>query len=134
MNKELFTPSIEHMLDMLADLKARRDLTAMSKKQLIDEAIPAEVAAKIAQIETDFNAIVAGIDSKTAELEAEIKAKVLAGKKTEHGQFLMAVYVKGRSGGYDTTKLDGMAAIIPQILQAKKPDGEPTVSFRAVGK
>jgi hypothetical protein len=44
----------------------------------------------------------------------------------------MAVWAKGRSGGWDTGKLEGYALVHPEIMQAKKPDGEPTVSFRQV--
>lgn len=127
-------PTIEQMLDALANEKSRRDCYIMDKQKLIDEAIPAEVKQAIAEIEGEYALITAAADEIINDLEAQVKAAVLSGKKTERGQYLMAVYTKGRSGGYDTQKLDGMAAIIPQILQAKKPDGEPTVSIRSIGK
>ena len=126
--------TIEQMLDALANEKSRRDCCAMDKQELIDKAIPAKVKKAVQEIEQEYALILSTSDELIAAIETQIKTAVLAEKKTERGQYLMAVYAKGRSGGWDNGKLEGFAMAYPAIMAAKKPDGEPTVSIRAVGK
>lgn len=119
-------------LDRIAELRAFEDVLKLEKQALIDQVITPEIKAKIAEIEAEFAPKIETAELEVDALEAEIKAEVLAEGKSVKGASLMAVFNKGRAGGWDSGALEGMAKFIPQILTAKKPDGEPTVSFRAV--
>ena len=123
-------------LDKLAELMAKKDLLNYDRAQEIEKLIPAEVQAKINKVNVDFDESLNVVNSLIDEIKAEVESEVLASaeKKTVKGQWLMACYVKGRAGGWDSGKLDGYALAHPEILSAKKPDGAPTVQFRAVGK
>jgi len=123
--------TVESKLARLAELQAQKDVFMTDKQRLIDE-IMQPVKDALAEVEGEYALMASISDEEISALETEIKTEVLKIGKTQRGGGLMAMYVKGRAGGYDTAKLDGMAAIIPQILTAKKPDGEPTVRIQSV--
>jgi hypothetical protein len=58
-----------------------------------------------------------------------VKESVIAGGESVKGEFLHAVYVKGRTT-WETKLLDGFAAAHPEILQFRKV-GEPSVTIRS---
>jgi len=124
--------NITQKLDRLAELQAAPDAIRLQKQALIDTILTAEIKAKLAEIDAEFAEPLRASEVLAGELSEEIKADVLATGATVKGSYLMAVYVKGREGGWDSGKLKGFAMAHPEILQAKKPDGEPTVSFRKV--
>jgi hypothetical protein len=119
-------------LDQLAELQSALDAWSAEKASAIDALIPDEIKARIAEVEKELAPKIAGINGDIETLTAEIKAEVLAKGETAKGKYIMATWNKGRAGGWDTGKLEGFALVHPEILKAKKPDGEPTVSFRAV--
>lgn len=122
----------EEKLDRLADWQSALDSWNADKAAAIDEIIPSEIKAKIAEIEKNKNPFIANAQDNITRLTEEIKADVLAARTTVKGKYIMATWNKGRAGGWDSAKLEGFALVHPEILKAKKPDGEPTVSFRAV--
>lgn len=124
--------SITDKLDRLAELQAAPDAIRLQKQALIDTILTDEIKAKLAEIDAEFAEPLRAAEVLAAELSEEIKAEVLAVGATVKGSHLMAVWSKGRAGGWDDGKLRGFAMAHPEILQAKKPDGEPTVSFRKV--
>jgi hypothetical protein len=113
--------------DEIAVLKMRRD-EAMEE---IYSLYPG-VKAALAYIADEHNSQIEILQKRNDEDYETVKNEVIERKKTVKGAFLMATYNKGRSGGWDSAKLEGFALVHPEILKAKKPDGEPTVSFRAV--
>lgn len=119
-------------LDRLAELQSAHDVFVADKDVRIKEVITPEISAKIGQIERETAERTATISAEIEELEAQIKAEVLAAGTTAKGKYIMATWNKGRAGGWDSAKLEGFALVHPEILKAKKPDGEPTVSFRSV--
>ena len=119
-------------LDRLAALRAAPDAIRLEKQALIDSILTQEIRAKLAEIDAEFAPQLTAADEAAAALKAEIAAEVLAGGKTVKGSVLMAVWNKGRAGGWDTAALSGYAAAHPEINQFKKPDGQPTVSFRDI--
>ena len=92
----------------------------------------AQVAIRKAEISAEFDDKAAGVLDNIAKLTAEIKQAVKDAGKTVKGKYFMAVWVKGRDGGWDTAKLQGYALAHPEILTAKKPDGDPSVTIRKI--
>lgn len=119
-------------LDRLAELQAAPDAIRLQKQALVDSILTAEIRAKLAEIDAEFAPQLTAAEEAAAALEAEITAEILAERKTVKGNYLMAVWSKGRRGGFDTTKLEGYAAAHPEINAFRKPDGAPSVSFRKV--
>ena len=126
--------TVEEKLDRLADYKAQLDAILLQKREIIAAFITTEIHAQINSVEVEFQPKLQAVDENITALENEIKNEVLTIGKTQRGAYLMAVLAKGRSGGFDTKMLDGMSKLIPQINEARKPDGEPSVSFRAIDK
>jgi hypothetical protein len=118
------------MLDQLAEYRAEQDAIALRKQELIDAVLTAEIKARLAEIDAEFQEQVNGASANISALEAQIKAAVLTAGATVKGQHLMAVWSKGRVS-WDTKMLDGMVKLIPQIGEARK-EGDPSVSIRKV--
>ncbi len=116
-------------LDKITELEIAQRAKEMEKEKLIDQILTPEIKAKIADIEAEF-----AKDNHLAEeierLTGEVKSEVLSAGETVKGQYLMAVYNKGRVS-WDTKALDGYAAAHPEVAQFKKI-GEPSVSIRGI--
>jgi len=119
-------------LDRLDDYQAQKIIMDLDKQALIDSVYTPEIRQAVKDIEAEFATKSETVDENIAKLTEEIKSDVLQLGGTVKGSHLMAVWNKGRSGGYDTAKLDGMASIIPQIKEAKKPDGEPSITINTI--
>jgi hypothetical protein len=119
-------------LDMLAELEAQKDSIRAQHEEITNSLIPPEIKAAIDANDISYLAAIDAITMQASALETEIRAEVLKIGKTQPGKYYMAVWSKGRAGGWDSGKLDGFAMAHPEILAAKKPDGEPTVSIRPV--
>ena len=101
----------------------------LKKQELIDQVLTPEIKQAIDDISAEFAGRYELAEKKVAETKAEIKIEVLKLGHTIENEFYQVQWKKGSAGGYDTKKLDGMAALIPQLKTALKPDGQPTVSF-----
>jgi len=119
---------IESKLDQLSELYAQRDLSTLEKQRLIDAILTDEIKAKIAEIESEFNGKGEAVSEKIAALESEIKEAVKLNGATVKGQFLQAVFTKGRVT-WDSKSLDGYLKAHPELADFRK-EGEPSVSLR----
>ena len=119
---------INNKLDELAELYAQRDLSEMDKKRLIDTVMTDEIKAKISEIEAEFLGKNEAVFEKITLLESEVKELVKQNGASVKGQFLHAVFTKGRVT-WDSKQLDGLMIAIPELVQARK-EGEPSVSLR----
>lgn len=117
-------------LDRLYELKTAMTETEERKQAEIDTILTPEILAQVEEIRKKWADTTESMTAEIAELEAGIKADVLAGKETVKGNKLMAVWNKGRVS-WDGKKLDGMRALIPQLDTARKV-AEPTVAIREV--
>jgi hypothetical protein len=117
-------------LDALYELKCAIEVSNMDKQALIDSILTPEIKQKIAEIESEFSEKNAVVNTKLSALEYEIKADVVSGGETVKGDYLMAVFTKGRVS-WDTKSLDGYAAAHPEVAQFKKT-GDPSVSIRTI--
>jgi hypothetical protein len=124
--------TIEELLDQLSEAQSQLDGLTLAKNETIKNLIPPEIKSGIDGIELEFKTHSDAAQANIAELTSLIKKEVEAFGATVKGKHLMAVWVKGRDGGYDTKQLDGMAKLIPEIAAAKKPDGKPTVAIKSI--
>jgi hypothetical protein len=119
-------------LDLLADYMVQRDNLMVHKQTLIDEVMNAEIKAKLAEIDADFNVGAERINENIEGLGSELKSEVLALGTSVKSTVLHAVWNKGRVS-WDTKSLDGYALAHPELLPYRK-EGEPSVSIRPVTK
>jgi hypothetical protein len=119
-------------LDTIANWQAQKDVMALDKQALVDSVLTPEIKSKLAEIDAEFAGKTEVIDANIATLQEEVEAEVLAQGTTVKGTYLMAVWNKGREGGWDGAKLAGFAMAHPEIMSAKKPDGKPSIAFRKI--
>lgn len=117
----------EKYLNGLMETK-RLDVEAQTRAKT--QAVYDEVAQRKRDIEAEFSGKGADVDANIKALEAEIKAEVVAGKKTVKGKFFQAVYVKGRVT-WNTDKMEAWMNDHPFLAAARK-EGEPSVTLRKV--
>ena len=118
-------------LNELAEIYAAREAVNLMKQDLIDKVLTPEIKAQIAEIEAEFADNIQVVNGRAAALEAEVKAAVATNGASVKGDYLQAVYAKGRTS-WDTKALEGFAAAHPEIEKFRKT-GEPSVSIRKVG-
>ena len=124
----------EELLDLLAENRSMRDVLILEKTAKSKALIPSEIQVQLDALEVEFAENIAVIDNLITDLESQVRELTIEKGATVKGRYLMAIWNKGRSGGWDNGKLEGFAMAYPAILAAKKPDGEPTVSIREIGK
>ena len=122
--------TIHDMLNQLYEMRVARNDIEDAKQAELNKVITPEIKTQMMNIEAEFSDKLGAADAAIAQLELEIKVGVITNGATVKGKKLMAVYNKGREGGWDSAKLKGFAMAHPEILAAKKPDGEPTVTIR----
>jgi len=117
-------------LNKLSELQAQADVIRMHFEDLRKSILTPEIQTQLddiaAEERTSMDALQSGID----ELTAEVKADVLNAGATVKGDYMMAVYNKGRVS-WDTKGLDGFAIAHPE-MQAFRKVGEPTITLRKV--
>lgn len=121
---------IQTKLDELSELYTQRDIATLEKQRLIDELYTAEIKAKIADIEAEFAGKTEAVSDKITLLEGEVKELVKTEGASVKGQFLHAVFTKGRVT-WDSKALDGYAKAHPELTEYRK-EGEPSVSLRKI--
>lgn len=120
---------IRNVLNALADIRSAIDTINLEKQALIDTVITPEIKLRLAEIDAEFAEKIDAAQKRAAELETIAKLGVIECGESVKADFLHAVYSKGRVT-WDSKTLDGMAKLIPQILEARK-EGDPYVSIKA---
>jgi len=121
---------IKGLLDKLDEFRAKRDLLSLERYELHDKVITPEIKAKLDEIDIEYDDKEGAVSENIRLLTDEIKASVLEHGEKVKGEFLQAVYVKGRSS-WDTKGLMGYAKAHPEI-DAFYMRGNPSVSIRIV--
>lgn len=116
----------EDAVDLLMQIRSGIANIANAKQRFQDSVL-IEYHHKIQAFDDDIDEL----QAKAAVIEEQVRKSVLAGGKTIKGKLGQAVWAKGRIS-WDAKGLEGVAAVIPEILQFRK-EGEPSVSIRAVG-
>jgi len=123
-------PTPEELLELYTDTVLRIDQETANKQALIDQVIPQEVKDRIAEINDEFDPILAGLQTMKKTVEDQLRYEVVnSGVKKVQGNTFTATLVKGRTT-WDTKILDGMVALVPQIEVARKT-GDPSVRITA---
>lgn len=105
--------------------KLRRDLD-----EKIEAVMTEEVRQAIADLRAEYLPKQSIVDQRITETVALIKEMTVQRGVTVNGSRMMAVYLPGRET-WDGKKLEGLAMVIPAVLEAKKV-GDPSVTIRAV--
>lgn len=117
-----------------AEIENKRAVEAKAKIDAELQAKTAQVYASLnirkSEIEAEFGEKARAVDANIAALTEEIKRDTAAHGASVKGKVFHAIYVKGRVS-WDTDKLDGMMALIPQLREARK-EGAPSVSIRRI--
>ena len=121
---------IKTKLDTLADFQAMVQAMELEKQQLLDEAIPAEVKTRMAEIEAEFSGKLDAARVNIDALTEEIKVAVVNAGASVKGSFLHAVWAKGRVS-WDDKGLSGYMVAHPEVAAFRK-EGSPSVSIRSV--
>ena len=122
--------TIEHKLDALADLQSQKDVISLQKQAVIDSVLTPEIRQKLADIDAEFAGKSEFVDAEIARLTDSVKTEVLLNGATVKGNFLMAVYTKGRET-WDGKGLAGFMVAHPEIEKFRKV-GEPSISIRKI--
>ena len=117
-------------LNELYEKKAALEVVRLEKEKLIDSVLTPEIRKQIADIEAEFADKTMVVNADIQTIEAEIKQAVVSEGETVKGDYLMAVFAKGRVS-WDTKALDGYVAAHPEVAQFRKV-GDPSVSIRAL--
>lgn len=119
------------LLEIYSELSAKLDAHRLSTDQRRAE-ILAPMQEQLAALEIESAQAMAEIQESINACAGLIQTAVLESGESAKGGRFQAVWSKGRVA-WDTKKLDGMAAIIPQINEARKV-GEPSVSIKPSAK
>ncbi len=120
------------LLDRLAEERDRQEALRVSLAWQQEKAIPAEVRAKLDDLDAIFAPQLANNVVAIADLQQAIEKVVLEQGETVKGARLMAVYSKGRVK-WKTQALDGYLKAHPELAEFRK-QGEPSVAIRQVAK
>lgn len=127
---EISEGEIKQMLDKLADLNSAIDLMNLQKKELIDSVLTPEIKTKLAEIDAEFEPMKEAMTDQIADLENKVRMAASYYGKTVKGQYLTAVWSKGRTS-WDDKKLEGLMILLPQLSECRKI-GSPSISIRKV--
>ena len=121
--------TIVELLDQLAEMRSALDVYRVSWETKRDE-ILTPVKTQLAELDAEFEPMIAEAQAKVSETEQAVKERVLAEGKTIKGVRLMAVWAKGRVS-VDAKGLEGYAVAHPEVRQFIT-NGSPSVSIRTI--
>lgn len=113
----------------LEDIRREIDQTRINRAQAVEQVL-APVIDEKRRVEMTFDTRISELEQKALNLENLIIDEVLKRQEGMKGEFLQAVYSKGRTT-WDAKRLDGYALAHPEILELRKT-GEPSVTIRRV--
>ena len=117
-------------LDKLSELQAQADVIRLHFDDLKAQILTPELQQALADIDAEMNTSLSALQDGINNLTAEIKEDVVRGGTTIKGDYLMAVWNKGRIS-WDTKGLDGFAIAHPEMSAFRK-EGDPSVTIREV--
>ena len=118
---------IKLMLEKLYEYEQRMNEVDGTEQYAVDQVLTPEIKQALDDIKVEFSEKRVSVQNNIEYLKQEIKTIVLHQGHSVEDDHYQVQWKKGRSGGFDTKMLDGMSRLIPQINDARKPDGEPTV-------
>lgn len=122
---------IVELMNKYVGMKAEAERLEAYKQKLIEEAMPAEVRQRLAEIEAEFAGKSEAAEQSLAELEETIKAAVVAARTSLAVEGMKAAFHAGRVT-WDSKGLDAAMQSNPQIADAigqYKKQGKDYASF-----
>lgn len=116
--------AIKNYEDALRDQLEMRNIYAAQRAVILSK-----VQGELNELETEMAPYLQGYADQVQKYEEEARRLVLELGHTVDGETSQFVYSKGKTT-WDGQKLQGMAALIPQLAEAKRI-GEPSVSIRS---
>jgi hypothetical protein len=89
-----------------------------------------EIKEALADVDAEEATTMEAVNAGISSLTDEVKQAVFINGASAKGDYLQAVWMKGRVS-WDSKSLEGYAAAHPEIKAFRK-EGEPTVSIRGV--
>lgn len=120
----------KELLDQLAELQASQSLLEMKYQEARDAVITPDIRSKLYEIDARLMPKIDKVTEELANLTNQVKTLVITEGATVKGQYLMAVYSRGRVS-WNGKLLDGMSKLIPQLNEARTV-GEPSVTIRKI--
>lgn len=117
-------------LNRLSDLQAQADEIRLHFQDLREQIMTPEIKEALADVDAEEATTLEAVSAGISSLTEEVKQEVITGGASVKGDYLQAVWMKGRIS-WDTKALDGYAAAHPEIKAFRK-EGEPTISIRGV--
>jgi len=102
----------------------------LEKEKLKQSLIPEEIREKLAEVDEEFEPMIAQAQQEKEIAQSEVIKVVLERGTTIRGSTHMAVYQKPRKS-WDAELLDKLAIKYPEIELAKK-EGKPSVAIRLI--
>jgi len=118
------------LLDQLAEYYAQLDALRLQKQELLDTVMPPEIKQAVEDVNVEFADKESAVRENMATLEDEVKQAVIEQGESVKGDFLHAVYNKGRVS-WDSKKLEGLMIAFPKVGEARK-QGNPYVAIKKV--
>ncbi len=117
-------------LNAIADLRKELNDLDDRKKQGVALILTSELQAELDALDLEFKPEYERIQGLIADSETLTKVGVIEIGKTVKGNFLMAVFNKGRVR-WDSKALDGYSKSHPELLEFRK-EGNPYASIRGI--
>jgi hypothetical protein len=115
-------------LNRLSELQSQADVIRLHFGDLKAQILTPELQIALDEIDAEMNTSLESLQEGINSLTAEIKDDVIKGCVTVKGNYLMAVWNKGRIS-WDTKGLDGYAVAHPEMVAFRK-EGDPSVTIR----
>lgn len=120
---------IEQALESLSELKALQSTINMEYENKRAQLLTPEIRQAQADLEAEFSPKMSKLSENISVLEAAIKQQVIDIGRSVKGRHLRAEFVRPRIT-WDSKMLEGVAAVIPQVAQARKV-GAPSARIAA---
>jgi hypothetical protein len=117
-------------LNRLSEMQSQADVIRLHFDELKKQILTPEIQAALAEIDAEMNTTLETLQGGISSLTDEIKLDILLDGKSVKGNYLMAVWNKGRIS-WDTKGLDGYAVAHPEMSAFRK-EGDPSVTIRKV--
>lgn len=123
---------ITSALDAMAEIDQELLRIAAEKQKMIDSVLTDEIKEQLSSIEAEFMGIESSAHNRRQNLEFLVREGVVSLGKSVAGNFLLAVFTKGRYS-WDKKEFDKLVKKYPEI-ESIRSQGDPYVSIKKVSQ
>ena len=117
-------------LNQLHELQSTKEITEQHFEEVKLTLLTPEIQQALKDIDAEKSTALETLQRNIDDLMAEIKRDILANGATIKGEFLMAVYNKGRVS-WNNKGLEGFMVAHPEMA-AFRSEGDPSVTIRKI--